>query len=74
MGNASDAFHISIAWTLSSPSQGLLEMTESITVDYMKEISRIQVKIEEIKSKVGNLVTNIRLPKTVSVGKGLFGV
>jgi hypothetical protein len=74
MDDISDAFHISIAWTLSSPSQGLLELTESTTVDYRKEISRIQVKIEEIKSKVGNLVTNIPLPETVSVGKGLFGI
>jgi U6 snRNA phosphodiesterase len=74
MDDVSDAFHISIAWTLSSPNQRLLELTESTTVDYMKEISRIQVKIEESKSKVGNIVTSIPLPEAASIEKGLFGV
>jgi len=74
MDDASGAFHISIAWTLSSPSQELLELTESTTENYMENISQLQVKVEEIKSKVGNFVTNIPLPQNFSVGKGLFEV
>jgi U6 snRNA phosphodiesterase len=74
MEDVSDAFHISIAWTLTSPSHELLELTKTLGRDQMKELDRIEVKIEEIKSKVGNTVTNIPLPRTVSVRKGLFGV
>jgi hypothetical protein len=74
MDDVSGAFHISIGWTLRSPSQGLLELTKTIALDHMKELNQIRVKIEEIKSKVGNVVTSIPLPKNVSVGKGLFGV
>lgn len=74
MKDVSDAFHISIAWTLTKPNPELLELTKTMVTDYMKDLCQIQVKVEEIKSKVGNLVTNISLPRTVSVGKGLFGI
>jgi hypothetical protein len=74
MNDVSAAFHISIGWTLRSPSQGLLELTKTLARDHMDELDQILVKIEEIKSKVGNVVTSIPLPKSVSVGKGLFGV
>jgi U6 snRNA phosphodiesterase len=74
MKDVSDAFHISIAWTLTEPGLELQELTKAMVTDHMKDLSQIQVKIEEIKSKVGNLVTNISLPRTVSVGKGLFGI
>lgn len=74
MKDVSDAFHISIAWTLTEPDLELQELTKAMVMDHMKDLSQIQVKIEEIKSKVGNLVTNISLPRTVSVGKGLFEI
>lgn len=74
MEDHSDAFHISIAWTLQSPESELLDLTRTIAMDHMKKLDQIQVHTEEIKSKVGNVVTNIPLPKAVSVGKGLFGV
>jgi hypothetical protein len=74
MKDVSDAFHISIAWTLTKPTPELLELTKTMVTGHMKDLCQILVKIEEIKSKVGNLVTNISLPRTVSVGKGLFGI
>jgi U6 snRNA phosphodiesterase len=73
MEDLSDAFHLSIAWTLTSPNSDLLELTKRMTTDHMKELEQIQIEIGELKSKVGNVVTNIPLPKAVSVGKGLFG-
>ena len=73
MADASNAFHISIAWTLSPPSKELIELTYSTNMVYMKEITQTRVEITDIKAKVGNLITGIPLPKTVSVGMGLFG-
>lgn len=70
----SDAFHISIAWTLNAPTQELLELTKTVARDQMTALDGVEVEIKEIKSKVGNVVTGIPLPRTVSVGKGLFGV
>lgn len=74
MEDVSDSFHISIAWTLTSPNPELLALTKTVASDQLTKLDGIQVEIGEIKSKVGNFVTNIPLPKTVSVGKGLFGV
>ena len=74
MEDLSDSFHISIAWTLKSPESELLKLTRTVAMDHMKEFDQVQVHTGEIKSKVGNVVTNIPLPKAVSVGKGLFGV
>jgi len=74
MKDVSNAFHISIAWTLGAPGQKLLELTETTANGYMEQIRQTKVKVEEVKSKVGNGVTSFPLPKTVSVGKGLFGI
>lgn len=74
MEDLSAAFHISIAWTLTAPSPELLELTQSVKKDHLKEIKQILVVIEAIKAKVGNIVTNIPLSKSVSLGTSLFGV
>lgn len=73
MQDLSKAFHISIAWALESPSQELVEATKAAAFDQMKTIRGIPVKVEEIKAKIGNVVTNIRLQKNVVEGKSLFG-
>ncbi|KAN0094017.1 U6 snRNA phosphodiesterase Usb1 [Hyaloscypha variabilis] len=72
MEDVSDSFHISIAWTLTSPNEELLKLTRTVTTDYVEKLDRIQVQIREIKSKVGNVVTSIPLPNSVIVSKGLF--
>lgn len=73
MEDVSSAFHISVAWTLGAPTKELLESTKTVASDHMKGISHVQLRIEEMKSKVGNVVTSIPLPRTVAMGKGLFG-
>ncbi|KAF8865313.1 hypothetical protein BDZ45DRAFT_788981 [Acephala macrosclerotiorum] len=74
MQDLSTALHISIAWTLTEPSQELVELTKSVTHDKFDKIKKIQISVEEIKAKVGNIVTRMPLPKSVTVGKSLFGV
>ncbi len=75
MDDVSSAFHISIGWTLRPPSLGLVDLTKTMAMGHiMNELNQICVKIEEIKSKVGNVVTSIPIPKNISVEKGLFGV
>lgn len=71
--DVSDAFHMSIAWTLSAPSQELLRLTETVVNDHFEKITRIPIKISEMRSKIGNIVTNLPLPSSVLEGKSLFG-
>ncbi|RDL33103.1 Uncharacterized protein BP5553_08542 [Venustampulla echinocandica] len=73
MEDFTDAFHISIAWTLGAPNQELLDLTASAATDYLKDISQISIKISEIKAKVGNAVTNLPLRTNIVEGKSLFG-
>jgi hypothetical protein len=73
MQDVSEAFHISIAWTLQAPSPNLLEVTKSMANGQLKDMRDIAVKVQEIKAKIGNAVTNILLHKNVVEGKGLFG-
>jgi hypothetical protein len=51
----STAFHISIAWTLTSPSEELVELTKSVTHDNSDKIKQIQLSVEEIKAKLAIL-------------------
>ena len=74
MKDASDAFHVSIAWTLEAPNQKLVELTNSSMSDEFEGFRQTQVKIEEIKSKVGNIVSSMPLRKSVVEGIGLFGL
>jgi hypothetical protein len=69
----SDAFHISIAWTLERPSVELLAATKTIVADEFDDVKKISFMVEEMKAKVGNVVTNIRLPRNVVEEKALWG-
>ncbi|TVY83516.1 U6 snRNA phosphodiesterase [Lachnellula suecica] len=71
--DVSDAFHISIAWTLGSPSQELLHSTESTSTDCFKDFAQARVNINEIKAKVGNAITSMPLQTNIQEAKGLFG-
>jgi len=73
MQDLSKAFHISIAWTLEPPDEELVEATKFIATQQLKETKSIAIKVEEIKAKIGNVVTNIRLHKNIVEGKSLFG-
>ncbi|KAJ8066271.1 hypothetical protein OCU04_005351 [Sclerotinia nivalis] len=73
MVDLSEAFHISIAWTLLPPDQELIEATERLTANELMEVQQIQVQTKEIKAKIGNVVTNVPLPVGITEGKNLFG-
>jgi len=70
--DVSGAFHISIAWTLGSPDQHLLALTKSITTNHFKDAAQTRVNIQEIKAKVGNIVTNMPLRTNIQETDGLF--
>lgn len=72
--DVSEAFHISIAWTLGSPSQEILALTESIAKDHLKRFEQTQVNVNEIKAKVGNVVSNMALPTNIQEPKSMFSV
>ncbi|KAL2063506.1 hypothetical protein VTL71DRAFT_5311 [Oculimacula yallundae] len=59
--DATDAFHISLAWTLQDPSKELLELTETVAKEHFDKLREIRVKVENVKCKVGNVVTSIPL-------------
>ncbi|CZT46938.1 uncharacterized protein RSE6_07452 [Rhynchosporium secalis] len=61
MQDATDAFHISLAWTLRNPHEGLLELTENIAKEHLNELRKIEVRVEKIKCKVGDFVTSVPL-------------
>lgn len=66
MQDATDAFHISLAWTLQSPSQELKNLTESVAKEYLDKLQNIQLGVKEIKCKVGNVVTSMLLRTSAS--------
>lgn len=74
MQDASDAFHISIAWALEPPSNQMLDATRSLAMDQFEEVKKALLKVEDIKAKVGNVVTSIRLHRTVVEGESMFGL
>lgn len=74
MEDFSVAFHISIAWSLTSPSLELLAATNSTRDAHLSEINKISVLVDEIKAKVGNIVTSMPLPKSVALSGSLFGL
>jgi U6 snRNA phosphodiesterase len=74
MQDASDAFHISIAWALEPPSNHMLDATRSLAMDQLEEVKKALLKVADIKAKVGNVVTSIRLQRTVMEGKSMFGL
>ena len=66
MQDATDALHISLAWTLQNPSKDLLELTDTVAKDHLRLLKEIEVGVNEIKCKVGNIVTSMPLPRQAS--------
>lgn len=73
MQDLSTAFHVSIAWILKPPSKDLIAITKTTAAEQMKSLHKIEVQVGDIKAKIGNVVTSIRLSKNVVEGKGFFG-
>ncbi|KAH8679908.1 U6 snRNA phosphodiesterase Usb1 [Tricladium varicosporioides] len=72
--DVSNAFHISIAWTLSAPSPDVISMTNKIVANHFQDVTAIYINVSEIKAKVGNHVTNISLKAMALEEESLFGV
>lgn len=65
--HASDAFHVSLAWSFTSPTAGLSQKTAEVFArpEFRDAVlSRISMLVEGVKVKIGNVVTNIALPET----------
>ncbi|CAN8101038.1 unnamed protein product [Discula destructiva] len=76
-----DAFHVSIAWSFAEPTREIRERTATI---FAREQFRrgimdgIRIPVNDVKVKIGNVVTSIPLPgkrrQSSGGGKGLFGI
>lgn len=72
--DVSDAFHVSIGWSLTAPSAEMEMRTKTLVEGKgFMEVKEMSAGVAEVKAKVGNVVTGITLPKAVVERKGLFG-
>lgn len=69
--DVSDAFHISIAWKLEPPNQELIDFVKK-EVEKSELVKQIDVRVDEIKAKLGNVVMSISLPKNVVEDRGFY--
>ena len=62
----SSCFHVSIGWTLNSPSQDMLDKVNQCSHD----IQAVGIDVQSVKVKIGNTVTSMSLDSKVdSVNK-----
>ncbi|CCU76472.1 hypothetical protein BGHDH14_bgh00376 [Blumeria hordei DH14] len=59
--NASAAFHVSVAWALQAPSEGLVNFTKQISPDFISTLTDVIIPCHNIKVKTGNIVQTISL-------------
>lgn len=69
----SDSFHVSIAWTLEEPSEEVMELARASAGNAFENVKGITFRVDEIKAKVGNVITTVKLPLKVVEGPNLFG-
>lgn len=74
MQEVSDAFHVSFAWSLEQPNDAMLDATKSVSVKEFEDATKALISVEEIKVKVGNVVTKVPLARNVSERIGLLGL
>ncbi|KAF2806798.1 uncharacterized protein BDZ99DRAFT_448347 [Mytilinidion resinicola] len=72
----SEAFHISIAWTLEDPGTVYTELLQSPDVEAFleKEVRAMQVRFEGVKVKIGNAVCVVPLARKVDDSHGMLGL
>lgn len=64
--DVTDAFHVSIGWSLTAPSAEMEARTTALarSTDF-KDIMAMCVDVSEVKAKVGNVVVGMPLSKAV---------
>lgn len=67
-----DRFHVSIAWTLESPDQNMLDLTQENSKIGLGEVRTLHIDVKGMKVKIGNVVTNVELPEKVKVEKSMI--
>jgi hypothetical protein len=45
-----------------------------LTTGQLDDIRNIMIRVDAVKAKVGNVVSNMPLPTDIIVSKGLFGI
>lgn len=71
-GKVGDAFHVSIAWSFTEPTDELKSLTERIFGEpgVRERIREAQIAVEGVKVKIGNVVTHLPLPVPGRRGSG----
>ncbi|PGH12751.1 hypothetical protein AJ79_04112 [Helicocarpus griseus UAMH5409] len=71
LGDYSDYFHISIAWSLTEPS---VEDKERVGSTNLSKLKEVEVPFGSVKLKIGNSIHNLELPTRVLGEGGFFGL
>lgn len=69
---ADGKFHVSIAWMLTPPDKTTLKATKAVEELRFPEVRKLHIDVNEIKVKIGNIVTSVGLPEKAKIEKGLF--
>ena len=64
----SSSFHISIGWTLKTPSQALVKRLETVG----DNVTNVTVTINAVKLKIGNGITAIRLASNIETSNKII--
>ncbi|ETS81992.1 hypothetical protein PFICI_06994 [Pestalotiopsis fici W106-1] len=58
-----DAFHVSVAWSFSEPTNELKRVTQDVfqTIQHGKAMKELRIRVDGIKAKIGNTITHLPL-------------
>lgn len=75
MPDLTEAFHFSVAWSLAAPSEEVKELTKGVMEAWKESVEGVMVSVQEVKVKIGNVVSEVELSKRGQVeGGSLFGL
>lgn len=72
----SNAFHVSLAWSLEPPPGELRDLiaVDEVSEPMLQEIAQMSVKLEVVKIKVGNAIHSIDIAPKRKEEKGILGL